>query len=154
MKESMKLTGKIYAKTNTNSFFLNTCSLKLANRLENYGLKKEFPVLHEDIQKYFYNGYFQISVKIQRAGIRIMLRYHDPKNLISYLNKIGIDKNSIIFNKDSLVIYQNDELERLIRTHPDIYDLLMEYVNEKGWNTKWSRFIIRFREFKLDRNFE
>ena len=80
-----------------------------------------------------------------------MFKGHDGCNLVKYLVKIGIDEEDLLVKSDGLSIYKNDAIERLIRTHPFIYDVLIDYVTENSWNTKWSRINVRFREQELDR---
>ena len=151
IKDRLNTINTIYYKKVGNSANLSIHSNELSKVLLKYGLKDKFPTLDEELEYKFYDGYFRTSLRIRNSGIHIMFKGHNAYNLIQYLINIGIDEEDLMIENDALKIYKSDALERLIRTYPFIYDMVIDYTTENSWNTKWSNINIRFREQELDR---
>ena len=151
IKDRLNTINTIYYKKVGNSANLSIHSNELSKVLLKYGLKDKFPTLDEELEYKFYDGYFRTSLRIRNSGIHIMFKGHNAYNLIQYLINIGIDEEDLMIENDALKIYKSDALERLIRTYPFIYDMVIDYTTENSWNTKWSNINVRFREQELDR---
>lgn len=129
---------------------MSVISQELSDDLRKFGVKNKFPEFEDiRIQKIFFDAYFRCSTSIRPTGIYLSYNRIEKQGLLDYLEKIGINKDTFNNEKSGVFLMQNDTVERLVREHMFLLELIEDYCKINGWSSKWSNFIVRFREVLL-----